>query len=368
MSVHAKLSPSSAHRWLLCPASVKMEEGLPDTPSEYAEEGTTAHAAAEAILRNDHEAISQLADEIDARYPDMPAYVDDYVEYVQSQPGERFIEQKVDYSEWVQDGFGTSDAIVINDGCMTVIDLKYGKGVRVEAEENPQLMLYALGALADFDMFYSIDRIRMVVHQPRLDHISEWETNRVDLLEWAEYARERAEYTEADDPLFEPGDKQCRFCKAQATCRALKDLTLSVALDGFEEVIDPTTLSNAEIADLLPLVPLIERFTKSVKAHAHSEAESGRDVPGYKLVEGRSNRAWSDAEEAEDRLRRSKLKKDECYSSKLITPTQAEKLLGPKHPIIKELVIKPQGKPTLVPDADKRPALEIDPTAGFENS
>lgn len=367
MSVHAKLSPSSAHRWLVCSAAPSMEAGLPDTTSVYAEEGTTAHAAAEAILRGDMEAISVMADEIDGKYPDMPGYVDDYVAYVQAQPGRLYIERKVDYSDWVEGGFGTSDAITIHDGCLTVIDLKYGKGNRVDAEENPQLMLYALGALNEFDFLFEIDRVRLVVHQPRLDHVSEWETNKIDLLEWAEYVRERAEYTATDDPEFVPGEKQCQWCKAQAICRALQELTFSVALEGFDEVRDPKKLSNSEIAEILPQLKLLTSFVKAVEAYAYSEIENGRDIPGYKLVQGRALRKWDDLDAVEKRFKSAKLKVAEMFSKKLISPAQAERLLGKDHPILRDHAIKPEGKPSLAPAADKRPALTFDPTAGFEN-
>lgn len=279
----------------------------------------------------------------------------------------------MDFSDWVPGGFGTADAIVLNDGLVTVIDLKYGRGVRVDAEDNPQAMLYALGALSEFDFIYECKRFKLAIVQPRLDHISEWEISREDLEAWAEGPlSEAAQATVQDDAPLNPGEKQCKFCKGKASCRALADHCISVATDGFGVVGEPIktldidSLSIPEVAKLLPQLDLIRDWAKSLEMRAFSELEAGRPVTGFKLVEGRSVRAWVDDDKANGALGRAGIAVADRFNKKLISPSQAEKLIGKDHNVFKKHVIKPPGKPTLAPESDKRSALEIDPTDGFK--
>lgn len=374
MTAHAKLSASGAHRWLVCAGSVSMEEGFPDTTSKFAEHGTAAHELAERCLKEDVTAeyfVGQTFNgfEVDA---EMVEAVQLYLDYIRNHSGEVLIEQKVDFSPWVHEGFGTCDCLVIEGHTASVIDLKYGKGVKVDAENNSQAMLYALGALNEYEfLFDEINTFKLAIVQPRLDHISEWEVSREDLLAFGQYAKERADAALAEDAEVTPEEHACKFCKAKASCRTLAEHSLQVAAEGFEAVEvpitlkDPKKLTNKEIAALLPQMKAIVDWTKAVEAFALAELEHGHEVPGYKLVEGRSIRKWADEDAAEKALRGSKLKVADIFTKKLVSPTQAEKLLGKNHPILQEFSVKPEGKPAIAAESDKRPALVVDVTEGF---
>lgn len=374
MTAHAKLSASGAHRWMVCAGSVRMEEDLPDTSSEFAEQGTAAHELAERCLKEDVTADFYAGKTFNGFEADaeMVESVQLYLDYVRNHQGEVLIEQKVDFSPWVSEGFGTCDCLVIEGHTASVIDLKYGKGVKIDAEENKQAMLYALGALIEYEfIFDEIDTFKLSIVQPRLDHISEWEVSREDLLKFGEEAKQRATEALEEDAELTPDEHACKFCKAKATCRALAEHAIKIAAEGFESVEEPITLkdisklSNAEVAALLPQLNTLSGWIKALEAHALNELEQGHDVPGYKLVAGRSIRKWRNEEDAEKALRGSKLKVAEIFTKKLISPTQAEKALGKGNPILQEQVITPEGKPTLAPLKDKRPALEVNPTEGF---
>ena len=348
--------------------------------ARFAAEGTAAHELAERCLRQGANASDYRGEALTADgfafdvTNEMVDAVQLYLDYVRDQPGRLLIEQQVDFSPWVPGGFGTADAVVLNEDVATIVDLKYGRGVKVEADNNPQAMCYALGAAYAYSFLFDIPTFRLVIVQPRLDHISAWEITTSDLLTWAEDVLKPAvEAALSEAPAFHPGEVQCRFCRAKGTCRALAKHSLAIASDGFEALGDPVKptdlkqLSNGEIAALLPHLDLVADWIKAVEAIALSQLERGATVPGYKLVAGRSLRKWADEAEAEAALRAlPKLKVADIFTKKLISPAQAEKKLGKTHKLLAEHVVKPAGRPTLAPVSDTRPALEIDPTAGFD--
>lgn len=363
MAEHARLSPSAAHRWLACPAAPNLEAALPEQSSAYAEEGTAAHELAALCLTRGLDAADLPADGEWARFDaEAREAVQTYLDLVRTEPGETYVEFRVDYSPWVPGGFGTADCIKAHEGVGTLIDFKFGQGVRVEARENPQLMLYALGADHSLGFLHEIDLWRLVICQPRLDHIDVWEIRRKDLIEWAETCvRPAAQRALGPNPHAVPGEKQCRFCRAKAICRARAEANLKAAVEDFREPCPkPATLSKDEIAALLPRLDEVIAWAKDVQAHALALAEAGESIPGYKLVAGRSVRRWAEGAEAALVAELG----EAAWEKKLIGISAAEKLLGKKHPIFAAHTVKPEGAPTLAPLSDPRPALS-DAVADF---
>lgn len=359
MTAHAKLSASGAHRWMACPGSVKAEEGMPDKTSSFAQEGTVAHDIVERALRLDFNC-DTICDRPDLAHIAEPAQV--YVDYVRALPGAyKFVETRVNFDEWVPGGFGTADSIVIDEATSTlyVSDLKFGKGVRVDAENNPQAMLYALGAYSAFAFLHEIERVRVAIVQPRIDNISEWEISIHDLLKWGEVARAAAEATAEPNAKRIPGEKQCRFCKAKATCPAVMKLTERTLLMDFEEHDEPSPpnkLTDDQLAGALRARPVIEAWLNAVDTIVKQRLAAGDTFPGWKLVEGRANRAWIDDASAANELER--MLGDGAFTRKLISPAQAEKALGKERKkAVEALVFKPQGKASLAPASDPRPSI-----------
>lgn len=361
MTAHSELGASGASRWMACPASVRMTRDLPDTRSAYAEEGTAAHALAERCLRQARRPDAFLGQTF-AEAPgvvvdkQMVDYVEQYLDYVQGLPGVLFIEQRVDYSHIVPGGFGTADALVTNGDTLYVVDLKYGQGVRVDAVENPQLMLYALGALDNLDWLGDVARVVLVVHQPRLDHVSEWETTPEALHAFGQKAREAAELALSEDPPFGPGEA-CRWCRAAGNCRAQAEYNLATARAEFGPPVAFDKLSDEELAEVLARLPALRNWANQVEERALTSIMRGEPLPGWKVVEGRSLRRWAEDDALAPALEAEL--GDDAWKRDLISPAQAEKLLGKKHTLLAQYVTKPPGKPTLAPEADKRPPFKL---------
>uniref|UniRef100_UPI00374E2BCD DUF2800 domain-containing protein n=2 Tax=Actinomycetota TaxID=201174 RepID=UPI00374E2BCD len=362
---HAILSASGAHRWLSCPPSARLEASLPESTSPAAEQGTVAHALAEWKLRralHDAPTTKPVSDWIDT---EMDQLTDDYVAFIQEQLRETrrvcgdpvvLIEQRLDFSHIVPGGFGTGDCVIIAEPALQIIDLKYGQGVLVDAEHNPQLMLYALGALHAFGPLYAIDEVAVTIYQPRRSNISTWTIPVTDLEAWAEETvKPRAVLAAKGDGDFVSGE-WCRFCKLSATCRARAQANLALAK---LEFAPPAELTDTEIADVLARLPELKAWATDVEAHALSLAvNQGKQWAGFKLVEGRSIRKYIDEAKVAEVAQAAGI--TDIWQQRLKTITALEKQLGKKrfNELFAGLVVKPAGKPALVPETDKRPALK----------
>lgn len=364
---HAILSPSAASRWMACTPSARLEQGFENKSSSYADEGTLAHAVGECMLRelagfiNHAEAETIMAVHMNNQYynKELHDYAEGYAYFVwnQCKPGktELFIETRLDMTDYVEEGFGTGDAIVVGDRVLIFSDLKYGKGVPVYAEENKQLMIYALGAYKEFGHIYEIDNIQMNIYQPRLDNISTWEISVLELLEWAENElKPRAALAYAGEGDFNPG-KACQFCRCKATCKALHDYNMQLATLEFR---NPVLLNDEEVALVLQRADMFGKWITAVEGYALATAVSGEKVwPGMKIVEGRSTRRYSNEAVVEETLK-AKGHTNIYTEPKLLGLGALEKAIT--KPVFTELVgpllVKPSGSPCLVPEADKRPA------------
>lgn len=364
MGRHALLSASSSKRWLNCTPSARLEEQFTrDTGSVYAEEGTAAHALAEHKLkrmlkRRSRRPVSDYdCDEMEECTDEYVAYALEQIELARQNCKDPIvlIEQHLDYSAYVPDGFGTGDLVIVADGTLTVIDLKYGKGVAVEAEWNPQMMLYGLGALELFDTIYDIDIVRMTIYQPRLESVSTWEISVSNLMDWVETElKPKAQLAINGEGEFRCGS-WCRFCKAKDTCRARAEEYLRLAQMEFQA---PALLSDEEIAEVLKVADDLAKWAADVYAFATDEAITHRKQwVGFKLVEGRSNRKYTDEEEVAEAAKAAGY--TDIYKSTLVGITEMEKLMGKKKfsEVLGKLVYKPQGKITLVTESDKREAV-----------
>lgn len=362
MTAHADLGASNAHRWMNCPGSVRLAKQVPeDRGSSYASEGTTAHELAELCLKNNMDATDLPPDGDWSRYPqEMREYVQQYVEQVralhQEVGGTLLIEQRLDYSEWVPGGFGTADAVIIAEKELLVIDLKYGVGVQVDAQDNPQARLYSMGAYAEHELGHDFETVTGIIIQPRIDHYSSEELTIEELLGFAEDVREAAARALDQNAPCVPGEKQCRFCNAKAVCRARAEQNLSVARAEFDEPMPkPDTLSLDEIGELLPMLDDLKAWAKDLQDYALQQAVNGAKVQGHKVVAGRSNRRWLD--QAADVLAAHEMA-DKLLTRKPVGIGQAEKILGKGSELIAQLTDKGPGKPTLVPESDKRPEFQ----------
>lgn len=368
---HALLSASAARRWLNCTVSARLAEQFENKSSEYAMEGTFAHELGELELRhrtngiNAKEFKSKLATLKENKYysPALHEYVMVYVTYVlaslsESQAvdpkSELLIEKKIDFSRYVPEGFGSNDAIVAGAKKIKVIDLKFGMGLKVEAALNPQLMLYALGAYLEMGEYEEYDTVSMVIVQPRLDWLSEFEMPITELLDWAENVlKPKALEAHAGGGTFCAGD-WCKFCPAKPQCSALAKANLELAKLEFAE---PKLLTSEQIAEVLGKLDMLTDWAGAVKTYALSAALSGTKWPGYKVVEGRSSRKFTDLDVVAGLLDFEGYTDEQLFRKSLIPMGEVEKLLGKKdfEAVLKEWVVKTPGSPTLVKESDKRP-------------
>lgn len=365
MSKHAFLSPSGSHRWLNCTPSAMLESEFPGGSSSAAEEGTAAHAFCEhklkkALRRRSKRPVSDYDSD------EMQEYTDSYVDYVLEQLEVAkqickdpmvLIEQKVDFSEYVPDGYGTADCIIVSDDTMQIIDFKYGLGVLVDAEQNTQLMCYSIGALNLFDSLYDIKQVTMHIFQPRRENVQNWTIPVDELKAWAENElKPKAQMALNGEGEYHPGE-WCHFCKAAVRCRARAEEKLRLAQQEFKM---PPLLTDSEIEEVLTILPDLTKWADGILAYATDAAVNhGKEWNGFKVVEGRSVRKYKDEELV------AQAAKDhgytDIYRQSLITMTEMQKLMSKKQfdQILGDLIVKPQGKPTLVPVTDKRPAMNV---------
>ena len=362
-NTHAILSPSSADRWLHCTRSARLELEFSEKESDAAAEGTAAHALCEHKVKK---TLKQRSRRPISEYDsdEMEELTDAYRDYVLEQltqerqncpDAQVFVETRLDLTAYVPGSFGTCDCLIVSDDKLHIIDFKYGQGVLVEAEENPQMKLYALGALDIYDGLYDFKEVAMTIFQPRRENVSTWTESVDELRKWAEEElKPKAELADAGEGDFCSGD-WCLFCKAAVKCRARAQAKLELAKQEFSL---PPIITDEEIEDILPRLPDLTKWANDIMTYATDAAlNHGKQWRGFKVVEGRSNRKYSN----EDAV--IKAAKDAGYTdifrTSLITLTEMEKLMGKKKfkDILGGLVVKPQGKPTLVPDTDKRPAI-----------
>jgi hypothetical protein len=383
---HAILSPSSASRWLACTPSARQELKYPESSSEFADEGVLAHKLGELmILHKTGEMLDRdfkaalIPIEANKHYnTEMWGYCTDYAEFViehfnaarATTPDARlFLERKLDVSAYVPDAWGTGDAGIVSQPKLSIIDLKYGKGVKVDSNQNKQAMIYALGWLNDFEHLYDIQMVEIIIYQPRISSASpssHFEISVNDLKAWADAElRPRALMAFNGKGDYQPGE-HCRFCKAKVHCKALKDFNMDLAKVAFanvsmvkEDLIDPNHLTPADTAKVLDMAPLFINWIDAVKEYALAEANKGTKWPGFKLVEGRANRVIPFPDEAAQILVKNNFKIAEIYNTKLKGIGDLEKLVGKKdlNTLLFNHIVKPAGAPVLVPATDPRPEL-----------
>jgi len=369
MSAHAQLSPSSAVRWMTCPGSVALSKDIPDTSSASADEGTMMHTVAAHCLVAGTDAsgyigVTDTETGLILQVEQAQAvqkYVDHVRSVVRATNGRLLVEQRVGIDHLTNEpgAQGTADAVILTQDELIVLDAKFGRGVEVEAEENPQLLMYACGVLREWDIAYDFKRVRVGIVQPRLGAAPEWSLSIDDLNVFAAEVQFAAEYTRQPDAPLVPSPKGCQWCRAKATCPAIR----TAVINDFDTVV-PETADDDDLARVMANADMIEKWVKAVRAEVERRLLAGVPVPGYKLVQGKKgNRQWSNAEDAEALLKSMRIKHDQMYDYKLASPTSLEKLskageIGPRQWVkISELITQAEGSPSVAPVSDKRPAL-----------
>lgn len=379
MSGHALLSASSSHKWLNCTPSARFEEQFEDTTSDHAREGTLAHEIGELKLRKAYidpmglSVFNRRLAELQKRplYQDeMLTHTDTYLDYISKivyslskKPQVIRAEMRVDYNSYVKEGFGTADNVIIGDGTLYVNDFKYGKGVEVSADHNPQMMLYALGVYAEYSFLYDITKVRMTIIQPRKDNLSVFEMPIEDLLAWGESIKPKADLAYKGEGEFNPGE-WCIFCRARHNCRAKTELCVAV-INSFGSQ-KPPGITNDEVGAILTNIKArdIKKWITDLEEYALAECLSGGTILGWKAVQGRSDRAFTDTDKAFNTLISAGYNESMLYERKPLTLAAIEKVVGKKEfaQILADLIIKPPGRPTLVMTDDKREAISNKPS------
>lgn len=360
---HALLSASSAHRWLCCPPSAVAVEAYPNPDTEFTREGTLAHEVAEIVARQSLEGLGEITDRKEGVTGEMVDCANAYADYIREQLKSPdaivLLEQKVDFSPWVPDGFGTCDCVIVQGDTLIIIDYKYGQGLAVSAKDNPQMKLYALGALNDYGFACDVKHIEMHIFQPRLDSISDDTLSVDELLEWAEKTvKPIAEKAAKGKGNYNAGE-HCRFCQHAGRCRKLKTVCTEY-VETHDLRVGVPILADFEIAEALKMEPLITLWLRKIKEQAFSTLMEGGTVPGYKLVEGKQgNRKWSDELTVLRYLiAEGGCSEEDITETKLLSPSAMEKALGKKKfaELPEVFITRAPGQPTVVPETDKRPA------------
>ena len=363
---HALLSASSAHRWLECPPSAVANEAYPDQETSFANEGTLAHEVAELVARSslnrgDNIFSSPWRDDVTK---EMIECAKEYTDYIEEQKKSNdaivLLEQRVDFSPWVPDGFGTCDCIIIQDDTLTIIDYKYGQGVMVSAADNPQMKLYALGAMNDYGIAMDVKKVELHIFQPRMNNVSTDSLTVEELMDWAEKTvKPTAEKAIKGKGKYTPGE-HCRFCQHGGKCRALTKLCTEY-LDTHGLRVALPILAPHEVADVLRMEPMVTLWLKKVKEQALTTLMNGEELPGYKLVEGKLGiRKWADEQKVSETLRIAGYSLMEITETRLLSPSQMDKAIGKKKvsELLEEMIERAPGAPTIAPITDKRPALD----------
>ena len=358
---HALLSASSAHRWLSCPASAVAAEAYPRQDTEFTREGTAAHEVAEATVRAALEGEKLAFTVPEGLTIEMMNCAEEYRDYILEQRKDVdavvLLEQRVDFSPWVPDGFGTADCIIIQGDTMDVIDYKFGQGVPVYATDNPQMKLYGLGALNDYGFAFNVQKVRLHIFQPRINNISVDELTVADLMTWAEKTVKPIAEKAAKGKGGYSAGAWCKFCPHAGRCKTLtKTCTEYVETHSLRVAVP--VLAPHEVAEVLAMEPLVSLWLKRVKDQAMTTLMNGGEVPGYKIVEGKQgNRKWTADFQVLEALKAAGYSQEDITKTELLSPAAMDKAIGKKKvaELLEQYIDRAPGAPTLAPESDKRP-------------